>query len=259
MEIWKDVVGYENHYSVSNTGIVKSKLRMVEKENRERQFVNTSEKILKQAIKQGYSRVSLSKKGKVKEFRVHRLVAIAFIPNPENKKEVNHINGIKNDNRVENLSWCTPAENIKHAWDKGLTKRRFNSSDSKKVMKMSIDGEDLEEYPSVAEAMRLNGIKSTGIYKCCSGKGKLCGGYGWRFVDENKHIYKKDKRKHILKINFINNEKKFLKSNEGVFSLTEKNNATVFSENEIRELKQKITFSLASFEIETLTREELEE
>ena len=115
--MWKDVKGYEGLYQVSNSGKVKS----LPKEHR---YGIKSEKILKPRIhkKCGYARVALCKNGKVKDFRMGRLIAMTFIPNPNNKEQVNHINGIKSDDRVCNLEWSTPKENSQHAWDNGLSK-----------------------------------------------------------------------------------------------------------------------------------------
>jgi len=106
IEIWKDIQGYAGIYQVSNIGNVKN---------------TTDIKMLKpQKATNGYRHVYLSAFGKAIKFFIHRLVASAFIPNPENKKTVNHINGIKHDNRVENLEWNTHSENIKHAFNTGL-------------------------------------------------------------------------------------------------------------------------------------------
>lgn len=100
-EIWKDIEGYEGLYQVSNLGRVKSL-----NYNKTRK-----EKILSCGDKNGYLFVVLCKNGKHKQFQVHRLVAQEFVPNPENKPYVDHINTIKNDNRVENIRWCTHKEN----------------------------------------------------------------------------------------------------------------------------------------------------
>lgn len=102
-EIWKDVKGYEGLYQISNMGRVKS-------------FKHANPKLLTSVNKQGYHSVTLVRSNGVKEpLRVHRIIMTAFIPNPENKPFINHINTIRNDNRLENLEWCTHTENMKHA------------------------------------------------------------------------------------------------------------------------------------------------
>lgn len=104
-EIWKDIDGYDGLYQVSNLGHVKS-------------FRRGRERILKASPNSnGYPKVSL---GKCNNTFVHRLVATAFVPNPDDKPEVNHINGDKSDNRAVNLEWCTPSENTQHAFTTGL-------------------------------------------------------------------------------------------------------------------------------------------
>lgn len=116
-EIWKDIQGYEGLYQVSNLGRVKSLARLDTRGQR------VSEKILKLGKhRAGYFRVNLYKNGKMKQYLVHRLVALAFIPNPENKEQVNHIDGNKQNNVIENLEWCTHSENIQHAYRTGLAK-----------------------------------------------------------------------------------------------------------------------------------------
>lgn len=118
MEKFININGFEN-YQVSNLGNVKVKTKVRFSKNG--LAIHVPEKVLKLNIKKsGYTEVTLISLEIRKSFSVHRLVALAFIPNPENKKEVNHINGIKNDNRIENLEWVTSKENTQHAIDTNL-------------------------------------------------------------------------------------------------------------------------------------------
>lgn len=120
-EIWKDVVGYEGFYLVSNLGRLKTVTRKVN--HKHSGTITKTEKLLSKNISNsGYEMKCLYKNSSTKSVLVHRLVAEAFIPNPENKPQVNHINGIKSDNRVENLEWNTRSENMRHSYAKGLSK-----------------------------------------------------------------------------------------------------------------------------------------
>ncbi len=119
-EIWKDVKGYEGYYSVSNRGIVKSLDRVIDHHGnglftRKRKGI-----ILSQYEHKGYFYLTLSLNGVRKKQLVHRVVASTFIQNPENKRTVNHIDGDKSNNNVDNLEWATSAENNQHAYDTGL-------------------------------------------------------------------------------------------------------------------------------------------
>ena len=120
LEIWKPVVGYESYYEVSSLGNVRSLERIVYVNRGSGFYSKKKAKILSQCIVQGYCTVGLSKSGKRKHSLVHRLVLQAFTRNKKNRNQVNHINGDKTDNRLENLEWCNASENMTHAYELGL-------------------------------------------------------------------------------------------------------------------------------------------
>lgn len=118
-EIWKEIAGYEGYYQVSNTGKVKGLDRLVNHSKKGFKRVHGKEcSYRKNSVR--YPEVCLFKQGTRKYALVHRLVALAFVPNPLNKPEVNHLDGVKSNNHVDNLEWCTSSENQRHAYGKGL-------------------------------------------------------------------------------------------------------------------------------------------
>ena len=127
-EIWKDIPGYEGLYQVSNLGRVKSAERKVGWEfyNKPCARKHKERIIVAEVAKNGYKRVGLSKDGKRTRYHLHRIIAKAFIPNPNNYPVINHKNGIKTDNRLENLEWTTYSENNYHAW-RVLNKKAKNA------------------------------------------------------------------------------------------------------------------------------------
>jgi len=136
-EIWEDLIGYESIYIISNLGRVKILPRInINKSG----IIISKEKFVKlHKSKQGYVSLSLNKNGAKRTQYLHRLLANTFIPNTENKPQVNHKNGIKNDNRLENLEWTTSKENIIHARDKGLRLApRGDSHSSSKLTEVEV-------------------------------------------------------------------------------------------------------------------------
>jgi hypothetical protein len=174
-EIWKDIKGYEGLYKVSNLGNIKSlKYRH-----------HNREEILIGGIKKtGYKQVILVKDNKVKYKLVHRIVAETFISNPNNKPQVNHIDGNKTNNNINNLEWCSQRENQKHAYKIGLQKPILTEKNkySKKVAQYDFNNNLIRIYNAVREASRINQLNPRDISKCCNNKRKQVGGYIWRFV-----------------------------------------------------------------------------
>lgn len=178
-EIWKDVDGFEGLYEVSNLGNV-------------RRFDTKKAKVKSLNI-YGYPQVNLYKNGKAYLRRVHRLVAIAFIPNPDNLPMINHKDENPCNNVVDNLEWCDAKYNVNYGG--GNEKRAL--SHSKPVLQYSLTGQLIKEWHSATEAARELGFPQSGINWCCLRKPKhnSCKGYIWRFKnDKSPVIFKKGKR-----------------------------------------------------------------
>lgn len=160
-EMWRPVVGYEGSYEVSSLGKIKSLERLI---SNGKGCYTKKESITNGSIeKKGYRVVRLYLNGISKDFKVHRLVAEAFIANPENKPQVNHINGVKNDNRVENLEWATQSENILHADKIGLRIMKNGEYHGMSKLKKEQVLEIYYHKGKGAEIARVFGISNTHV------------------------------------------------------------------------------------------------
>lgn len=178
-ELWKPVLGYEGFYEVSNLGRVRSLNRPTKNRNK-----LAKGRILKGKISSnGYPTVHLSLNGIANWIHIHRLVALAFIPNPDNLPMINHLNEIKTDNRVENLEWCTALHN--NNWGTRTIRSSLSKINHPKrsmpVIQLSLDGSFVAEYPSIREAERLTKIDFSSIRCCAHHYISTAGGYKWEF------------------------------------------------------------------------------
>lgn len=171
-EIWKDIPGYEGLYQISTIGRVICSLTMRIKATRNRN---------------GYRCVTLHKNGERKTFSVHRLVAIAFITNPNNLPFINHKDENRANNRVDNLEWCDASYNNKYGTRprKVLDANKANGSivAEKKVAKIGRNGTVLDVYNSISEAARQNGVTREAIRNCVNGRTMKSCGYKWTFIN----------------------------------------------------------------------------
>lgn len=173
-EIWKEVEGYEGLYEVSNFGRVRS---LGNDKTRKTKILKAGER------KDGYLQVGLCKNKKQKIFRVHRIVAQAFIPNPLNLPEVNHKDEDKTNNRVENLEWCSRKYNVNYGTCiKRQAEKKVNGKLSKPVISTDKNGNE-EWFPSAREAERLYGFHQQHICACLKGRIKTHAKRKWRYAD----------------------------------------------------------------------------
>lgn len=172
-ELWKDIVSYEGLYQVSNFGHVRRLAHTVSiGRGNYRHLKKKVEKL--HCDNSGYLYVGLLKNNKNKRLRVHRLVAKAFIENKDNLPCINHKDGNKQNNRVDNLEWCTYSHNNQHAYDNGLKTWK------RPVVRLK-QGIVIKRYESITDAEK-DGFKSSLICHCCNNKRKTHGGYEWHYI-----------------------------------------------------------------------------
>ena len=197
-EIWKDIKNYEGLYKISNYGRVKSLGRYTEYQNclsDDRIGIKSrvNEKILKGRLWYGYHYVRLTKNGKTKGFRVHRLVAEAFIPNPNNNPIINHKDENRLNNHVSNLEWCDCKYNLNYGNSRKKLSESLIKNRGVKVVQKNREGQVIAEYKSIIEASRATGIPNQNINKVVHKKydkqrnGKYykrttAGGYIWELA-----------------------------------------------------------------------------
>ncbi len=182
-ELWKPINGYEGLYQVSNLGRIKSLKRFAKTKGGGLRTVHC--KILKFGMHDyRYRNVTLHKDGVQKSFTVHRLVATHFLNKSNSNDVVNHINGIKTDNRANNLEWCTQKHNSVHAVKLGLQKgiKGVENPLSKPVIQKTLDGDVIKVYGCINDAAKENGINQGNISNCASGRCSTVGGFRWEYA-----------------------------------------------------------------------------
>jgi len=207
-EIWRDIKGYEGLYQVSNLGRVKSL-------GRQHGFLYKQDRIMKPfKTKFNYYKINLYKNGVKKNFFIHRLVALAFIPNPNNYPVINHKDENPSNNYVDNLEWCTVKYNSNYGTApirKGLAvskalkgrtlseecrkkiseahkgntynKGKYNNSKSKPIIQLDLQGDFIKEFPSARQIWRDFGFDYSRIHKACKGRVKTAYGYKWCYKE----------------------------------------------------------------------------
>lgn len=192
-EQWRDIKGFEGFYEVSNLGRVKTKPRKILQHYKynSRIFI-VKERILKQHNLKGYYAVSLWVNNKMYNKQVHRLVALTFIDNPNNYPVVNHKDGNKLNNRIDNLEWCTYSHNTNEAYRLGLNNisekhiehmRNLGLKSGKKIAQIDLNGNVVKIYDSGRQASLELGISQGNISQCCNGKRNICKGFKWKYVE----------------------------------------------------------------------------
>lgn len=190
-EIWKPIKGYENNYEVSNMGNVRSLRYANNGTDKKGSGIKNLKLILNNM---GYYVVNLYHEGKMKQHHVHRLVAEAFMPNPNNLPVIDHISTITTDNRIENLRWCSIRDNVnnpissKRRLDKcrALLKGKFGKDalTHKPVIQYTLDGDFVKKWDCMMDACRFYHIDSGSLTRACQGEYHKVKGFAWRYIGD---------------------------------------------------------------------------
>jgi len=176
-EVWKDIVDYEGLYQISNFGRIKSMKREVCNNYLLSGKQKRNEMIRASFNKKGYRRISLCKNGKAKNFMVHRLVACAFVENPNNLTSINHKDENKSNNNAYNLEWCSVSYNINY----GSRNKKVTDKLSKAVIQITMDGNKVKEWDTIRDVERELGFNASSIIKCCKMREKYYSAYGYKW------------------------------------------------------------------------------
>ena len=166
-EYWKDIAGFEGKYQISSLGRIKSYL------------VDNSGRIMRPMVcTNGYLRIDLRKNGRYYKYLIHRLVAEAFLPNPNNFEYVNHKDETRDNNCVNNLEWCTKKYNLNY----GTIKERQRKAKEIPVLQFTKNGEFVRQWDSSMEVEKTLGWDRSAILRCCNGKQATSHNYVWKHI-----------------------------------------------------------------------------
>lgn len=183
-ELWKPIEGYEGLYEVSNLGRIKALDRThIQRGNRGCIYSHIYKgRIMKPICEKesGYRSISLYKNGKMTKYNIHRIVAKAFIPNPNNLPQINHKDENKTNNRADNLEWCSTLYNLTF----GSRLSRIAEKRAKKVAMLNEDGKPVMVFSNISKIERDYGIHHSNIIAVCQGKRERAGGYKWAYLDD---------------------------------------------------------------------------
>ena len=188
MEDWRDIPEYSGLYQISSYGNVRSCTRT--KWNGKKDILAKGRLLQPWEANGGYKCVYLCRNGSKRLYKIHRLVAIVFIPNTESKPEVNHKDGNRGNNHVSNLEWCTKSENNQHSYTvlNRISPMRGKTGVkcvlSKRIAQYDLSGGFIKVWDSMMDAQRELGISASNISACCRGKFASMGGYKWKFYNE---------------------------------------------------------------------------